>query len=120
MTRAAFTLSALLASACSSTVAYGPGVLVLPGSAKTFDQFRFDEQDCRGHAQARVNSSEAEQGSAGSMQQRYDRAFLQCMYAKGDKVAVSGRYFEEQVQAAAEKTAAQAAGGAPAEPQTCY
>ena len=115
MRRAAFTLSALLTAACSSTAAYGPGVLVLPGSGKTFDQFRFDEQDCRSHAQARVNSSEPEQGSAGSMQQRYDRAFLQCMYAKGHKVPVSGRYVEEKLQAAAETPPPPPPGEPPAE-----
>jgi hypothetical protein len=93
-------LVALLAAACSSSTAYGPGVLALPGSGKTFDQFRFDEQDCRSHAQARLASSELEQDSSGSMQQRYDRAFLQCMYAKGHKIPVSARYTEEQPQAA--------------------
>ena len=37
------------------------------------------------------------------MQQRYDRAFLQCMYAKGHRVPVSGRYSDsaESTQSAA-------------------
>src|SRR5262245_53040538 len=100
MRRVASTLCTLLAAACSTTV-YGPGVLVLPGSGKTFDEFRFDEGDCRSHAQARLSSSEPEQDSSGSQQQRYDRAFLQCMYAKGHKVPVSGRFFEEKAKTTA-------------------
>jgi hypothetical protein len=93
MRNAASTLSALLLTACSSA-AYGPSVLVLPGSGKTFDQFRFDERDCRAYAQP------SEQESAG-MQQSFDRMFVQCMYAKGHKVPVSGRYSDAQQEAAA-------------------
>jgi hypothetical protein len=96
MLKAASALSALLLTACASPV-YGPGILVLPGSNKTFDQFRFDEQECRGYAQAQLTDSGSEWGST---QQRYDRAFLQCMYAKGHKVPVSGRYFDAEPQAA--------------------
>jgi hypothetical protein len=80
----------LLLSACGSTPVYGPGVLVLPGTGKSFDQFRFDDNDCRGYAQTQL--TDQEQDSAG--QQRYDRAFVQCMYAKGHKIPVSGRYSE--------------------------
>jgi hypothetical protein len=32
--------------------------------------------------------------AAGSLQQRYDHAFTQCMYAKGHRVPVAGRYSE--------------------------
>jgi hypothetical protein len=80
----------LLLSACGSTPVYGPGVLVLPGTGKSFDEFRFDENDCRGYAQAQLTGRE--QDSAGQLQQGYDRAFLQCMYAKGHKIPLSGRY----------------------------
>jgi hypothetical protein len=82
--------SLLLLSACGSAPVYGPGVLVLPGTGKGLDQFRVDEQDCRGYAQTQV--TDREQDSGGPLQQRYDRAFVQCMYAKGHKVPVSGRY----------------------------
>lgn len=88
----AVSVGALLLSACGSTPVYGPGVLVLPGSSKSFDQFRFDEQDCRGYAQTQITKSSADQDSAGPLQHRYDRAFIQCMYGKGHKVPVSGRY----------------------------
>jgi hypothetical protein len=81
----------LLLSACGSTPSlYGPGVLVLPGTGKSFDQFRSDEHDCRGYAQAQLNDQEED--SAGPLQRRYDRAFLQCMYAKGHKIPVGSRY----------------------------
>jgi hypothetical protein len=66
-------------------------MMVLPGTNKTFDQFRLDEQDCRAHAQAQNAKSSTEQDSAGSPQQRFDRSFLQCMYAKGHKVPLTGR-----------------------------
>ncbi|HWI98466.1 MAG TPA: glycine zipper family protein [Burkholderiales bacterium] len=90
----------LLLSACGSTPLYGPGVLVLPGSGKSFDQFRSDEHDCRGYAQAQLNDQEED--SAGPLQRRYDRAFLQCMYAKGHKIPVGSRYSDstESVQSA--------------------
>jgi hypothetical protein len=92
MRNAASTLSALLLTACSSA-AYGPSVLVLPGSGKTFEQFRFDEQECRGYAQPSDQDSAA--------QQQFDRRFVQCMYAKGHKVPVSSRYSDAQQETAA-------------------
>jgi hypothetical protein len=91
MKRLAMGLGTVLLSACSSAPTYGPSMMVLPGTNKTFDQFRLDEQDCRAHAQAQNAKSSTEQDSAGSPQQRYDRAFLQCMYAKGHKVPLTGR-----------------------------
>ena len=91
MKRGALAFGALLLlSACGSTPIYGPGVLVLPGTGKSFDQFRSDEHECRGYAQAQL--TDQEEDSAGSLQQRYDRAFLQCMYAKGHKIPVSRSY----------------------------
>jgi hypothetical protein len=117
--RKAATLSALLLAACGSPV-YGPGVLVLPGTSRSFDQFRFDEQECRSYAQARITDSGSEWDSAGSAQQRFDRAFLQCMYAKGHRVPVSARYSDPQPQAAqaqaAQPQAPQAAVPAPPPP----
>ena len=34
----------------------------------------------------------AAQGSAGTLQRRYDVSYLQCMYAKGHQIPTSGRY----------------------------
>jgi hypothetical protein len=41
------------------TVPNGPGALVLPGTGKTFDQFRFDEGDCRQYAQDQLGGATA-------------------------------------------------------------
>jgi hypothetical protein len=137
----ASSLGALLLAACATPPSV-PGVLVLPGSGKNFDQFRFDDQECRSYASAQIGGRTAEQAgnesavksavvgtaigtaagallgghqgaavgagvglvggslagagssqaAAGSLQQRYDGAFTQCMYAKGHKVPVAGRY----------------------------
>ncbi len=142
MQRLASGATALLLAACATPPPSGPGILVLPGTGKNFDQFRFDDQDCRGFAHAQIGGKAAEQATtdaaaksavvgtaigaaaggligggegaavgaglglaggslvgadtsryaAGSLQQRYDHAFTQCMYTKGHKVPVSGRY----------------------------
>ena len=41
-------------AACAATVPTGPSVLVLPGTGKNFDQFRFDEGVCRQYAYDQV------------------------------------------------------------------
>ena len=86
----------LFLAACATPPPTGPGFLVLPGTGKNFDQFRFDEQECRGYAQSQLGGKTPEQAmsdsSARSLQQRYDHAFAQCMYAKGHRVPISGRY----------------------------
>jgi hypothetical protein len=136
----------LLMAGCASAPPAGPGVLVLPGSGKTFDAFRADDFTCRDFASARVGGKSAQQaandstakgavvgaavgtgvgalvggaqgaavgagvGLAGgalagsdagyasslSVQQRYDYGYTQCMYAKGHKVPVSGRYSDSR------------------------
>lgn len=45
-----------------------------------------------------VAGSEASSDSYYSAQQRYDNAYTQCMYAKGHKVAVSGRLAQSRPQ----------------------
>lgn len=132
---------ALLLGACAS-VPSGPDVMALPGSGRTFDEFRADDLLCRDFAfqqiggkaraeeanQAAVRSAaigtaigavagamiggregaavgggsgmligsvagseSARSGTFGS-QRRYDMAYVQCMYAKGHRVPVSGNY----------------------------
>src|SRR3954468_19010502 len=51
-----------LLAACASTPT-GPSVMVLPGSGKTFDQFRFDDNECRQFATAQLGGKEADQAS---------------------------------------------------------
>ncbi len=130
---------ALLLGACAS-VPSGPSMLVLPGTGKSFDQFRADDLQCRQYAQYQTGASPqqaseasgvrsaavatavgalagaaidgsrgaavgagsglvfgsmagagAGASSASGMQRRYDHAYVQCMYAQGHRVPVSGR-----------------------------
>ena len=131
----------LLLGACT-TVPTGPGVLVLPGTGKSFDQFRVDDFECRQYASTQVGGTTPGQAagdsgvksavvgtavgaaagaaidggrgaavgagtgllvgalagtgtgtsSAYNVQQRYDFGYTQCMYAKGHKIPVSGRF----------------------------
>jgi len=133
-------LAGALALAGCVTVPTAPAVMAMPGTAKTFDQFRADDFACRDYAQyslgpgAQQSASDAAAanavggaaigaaagaiigaatGQAGpgaaigagtgllfgsaagansagyssyALQRRYDAAYLQCMYAKGNQV----------------------------------
>lgn len=135
-------LLALLALGACTTLPSGPSLMALPGSGKSFDQFRADDLSCRQYAQLQMNGWSAEQAAADSglrsaalgtvlgavagaainggrgagvgagvgmamgglsgvgaansasygVQQRYDFAYVQCMYAQGHRVPVSGRF----------------------------
>jgi hypothetical protein len=137
---------ALAALAGCVSIPSGPSQMSLPGSGKSFDQFRFDDADCRGFASAQIGGSSPNQaavdsgvgsaavgtaigaaagalidGSSGAaagagvglitgalvgsstsyasgyaLQHRYDMAYIQCMYAKGHRVPVSGRFASAQ------------------------
>lgn len=132
-------LPLLLLAGCA-TVPTGPSIMALPGSGKSFDQFRADDMDCRQYAQMQIGGTDANQAatdsglrsaavgtavgalagaavgghegagagaatgllfgsvagagaaetSARGTQRSYDNAYIQCMYAKGDQVPVSG------------------------------
>ncbi len=131
--------AALLLGACS-TIPNGPSELALPGSTRTFEQFRFDDADCRQFSLAQVGGTtpgeaatestaksaalgagigavagaavsggrgagagaglglivgaiagaDAGDRSSWALQQRYDAAYKQCMYARGHKIPVYG------------------------------
>jgi len=133
------TLMALLLLGACTTIPTGPSVLVMPGTGKSFDQFRADDADCRQYALSQTGGATANEtavesgvksaavgatvgalagaaigghqgagvgagmgllvGSAAGAghasgygaQRRYDNAYIQCMYAKGDRVPVSGQ-----------------------------
>jgi len=135
-------LLALLLLAACATLPSGPGVMVLPGTGKNFDQFRADDFDCRQFSSMQVGGAAPNQAAADSglksaavgtvvgaaagaaigggrgaavgagtglavgalagtgaaensaygLQRRYDYAYIQCMYAKGHKVPVSGNF----------------------------
>ena len=141
MTKTAAALALVALAGCASVPPPGPNVMVLPGTGKSFDEFRHDDHDCRGYASvqsgaqaadqaasdatvnsaavgalvgaaagaalggnghaalagagvgtatgAAVGSGAAAQGTY-SVQRRYDIAFTQCMYAKGNKVPMAG------------------------------
>lgn len=134
----------LLLSGCASLPS-GPSVMVLPGTTKSFEQFRNDDYWCQQFAlgqvggvtpnQAATNSglgtaavgtaigaaagaaigggygaaagagtglvagslvgSGAASSSGYAAQDRYDAAYIQCMYAKGHRVPVSGQFSTE-------------------------
>lgn len=138
-------LSLLLLTACAS-VPNGPSAMALPGTGKSFDQFRFDDASCRQYAHEQIGGTTANQAANDSFaksavvgtalgaavgaaadggrgagvgaatgllvgstigvgeanassygaQRRYDNAYIQCMYAKGHRVPVSGRMMHEQ------------------------
>jgi hypothetical protein len=147
---------ALVLAGCV-TVPNGPSQMSLPGTGKSFDQFRFDDGDCRQYASSQVGGGTPDQagadsgvksaaigtlvgaaagaaigGSSGAagvgagvgllggalagsgaanassyaLQQRYDAGYTQCMYAKGHKVPVSGRFTSSYERPAARRYAA--------------
>ena len=52
-------LAASLALAACVSVPTGPGVMVLPGTGKNFDQFRFDDNECRQYAFHQIGGQDA-------------------------------------------------------------
>jgi uncharacterized protein YcfJ len=126
--------------ACTTTPPNAPSIMALPGTGKSFDQFRADSTVCRQFAQEQVSGQTADGTGADSgvrsaalgtllgaaagaainggrgasvgagaglamgglagtgaaevsssrLQQRYDNGYVQCMYAQGHRVPVSG------------------------------
>lgn len=87
-------MALMLVGACT-TVPSTPAVLVLPGTGRSFEQFHTDDYQCRQFASTQVGTS-TEPGTAEdvayTLQRRYDYGYMQCMYARGHKVPVSGRF----------------------------
>jgi Glycine-zipper domain len=133
--------AAVLLTACA-TIPQGPSVMVLPGGAKSFDQFQTDDGVCRQWALQQVGVTNAKaatdtavggavigtavgaaigaaigaaagnpaagaaigagvgltggsiggaaaaEGARNAVQRRYDIAYMQCMYAKGNRIPV--------------------------------
>lgn len=140
-------LALLMVGACT-TMPTGPSVMVMPGTGKSFDQFRADDAVCRQFALEQVGGAAPNQvavdsgvrsaavgaavgaaagaavgghegagagagigllvgalagtgageSSAYGTQRRYDNAYIQCMYAKGDRVPVSGQFLPGSIQ----------------------
>ncbi len=148
--------AALLLAGCASAPT-GPSVMALPGTGKSFEQFRADDGDCRRFAFAQSGAADpaeagvrsaavgtvvgavagaaiggrdaagvgagtglivgsmagsgSSRGSAYDAQRLYDNAYVQCMYAKGQQVPVSGA-----LRSRSAVPAASAADPAPAPP----
>ncbi len=165
------TVFALLAlGACVTVPPSGPSMTVLPGSSKSFEQFRVDDAECRSFASNQIGGATAAQAaedsgvrsaalgtaigavagaaiggsqgaavgagtglivgsaagtnagaqSARGLQQRYDASFVQCMYAKGHKVPVSGRFADSAPQDRRSYPPPPPANRAPAGPPASY
>lgn len=78
---AAFGVAAVIGGCASAPT--GPSVMVLPGTGKTMDQFQAEDGRCR-----QVAAGELQHVPQGSVpaQQRYDMAYMQCMYAAGNQI----------------------------------
>jgi hypothetical protein len=59
-------LIALLMLGACTTIPSGPAVMVLPGTGKSFDQFRLDDNECRQFSSAQVGGSTPDQVAANS------------------------------------------------------
>jgi len=59
-------LAAAVALGGCVSVPQGPSVTTLPGTGKSFDQFRFDESDCRGYANQQVGGQSPNQAATDS------------------------------------------------------
>ena len=55
-----------LIAGCATPPPSGPSVMVLPGSSKTFDQFRFDDNECRQYAFAQIGGQGAADAQSNS------------------------------------------------------
>ena len=74
-----------LLSACTVRPT-GPSVFVLPAVGKSMDVFQVEEGECRSYAQQQLGGVPEQAASTMRLQVQYDRAYIQCMYAKGNVV----------------------------------
>jgi outer membrane lipoprotein SlyB len=160
--RLALASVALLAAGCA-TAPSGPREMSLPGTGKSFEQFRADDIDCRQYAHLQANGTPAQaqsdagvasaavgtvvgaaagaliggnsgaaaagagaglivgaaagasaaQHSSWTAQQRYDNGYKQCMYAKGHRIPVRGRFAHRPVATASSAPPPAAPSGVP-------
>jgi hypothetical protein len=95
---AVLALAALTTTAGCASTPTGPSVLVLPGHGKSHEQFLAEDSRCRQAAAAEVQT--AGRGSVRA-QNRYDMAYMQCMYAAGNQIPIPGGARSRDVPAAA-------------------
>ncbi|MEE9580690.1 MAG: hypothetical protein V3V74_05190 [Nitrosomonadaceae bacterium] len=73
-------------------------MMALPGSGKSFDKFRIDDNQCRQFAHERVNETSADNNSEYVNQQLYDTSYVQCMYVQGHRVPVYGQFTDSSTK----------------------
>jgi len=88
MRKVAFALVATVWIAGCAGTPTGPSVMVLAGNGKTIEQFQADDNACRQWASREI---ERTQGGQVPAQGRYDMAYMQCMYAKGNQIPTAPR-----------------------------
>lgn len=59
-------VAALVLAGCATPPPSGPSVMVLPGSGKSFDQFRYDDYECRQFASSQVGGTTAQEAQTNS------------------------------------------------------
>jgi hypothetical protein len=74
----------LALGACAAALPSAPSVIGLPPAGKDLSQFQQEDASCRAYASQQLGGSA---GSSYALQQRYDIAYTQCMYSKGDTVS---------------------------------
>ncbi len=69
-----------------------PGVLAMPGSRKSVEHYQADVMECRQYADSVIaahgSGTDYPSMSSYQLQRGYDRAYLQCMYSRGNRVPV--------------------------------
>ncbi len=110
-----------LLSGCA-TIPAAPSVMALPGPGKTLEQFHAEDTLCRQwaaqQAQETAKGATAGQRYGSAVRQWYDMAYLQCMYAKGNRIpgVMSGPSFPPPPAAPAPPGPSPPAGAEPTPP----
>lgn len=63
MKKALYLIPVALLAGCAAPMPSGPSVMVLPGSTKSFDQFRFDDYECRQFASSQIGGATPDQAA---------------------------------------------------------
>jgi hypothetical protein len=77
-------LLALAALGACATIPAGPSVTAWPGPGKPLEVFQSDDAFCRQWASQRAGPEPF--GYEWALQRRYDIAYMQCMYARGNQI----------------------------------
>jgi hypothetical protein len=82
----ALTVTALVLGACAAVPPVGPRVVALPADGKPIQMFQQEDMECRSYGTQAVSAIDPQAVSTYELQQRYDVAYQQCMYSKGNKI----------------------------------